>query len=317
VCADDAGIVLFRGLDEVPPSIRPSVASIGVFDGVHRGHQALMRTVLDEAAELNATPVVVTFDRHPLAVISPGNEPPLITTLSQRARAMGSLGIQALIVLHFDDHLRNMSPEEFIRTVLVDALGCEHVVVGANFRFGHNQAGTIETLSDLGKKHGFGVTIFALQTDVQDEVVSSSMIRRHIAEGEMETVAAELDRPYRLEGTVEHGANRGRDLGFPTANLAVHENVILPKLGVYAGWMLWRGNRYPAVTNVGMNPTFGDRETPIVEAYVIDFDQNLYDEQIEIEFTHRLRDELKFEGVDALVEQMGADVEEARRVLGV
>jgi riboflavin kinase/FMN adenylyltransferase len=317
VCADDAGIVIFRGLDEVPASLRPTVASIGVFDGVHRGHQALMRTVLEKASELNATPVVVTFDRHPLAVISPGNEPPLITTLPQRARAMGAVGIAALVVLHFDDQLRNMEPEEFVRAVLVDALGCEHVVVGANFRFGHNQAGTIETLSDLGKKLGFGVTIFALQTDDENEVVSSSLIRLHIAEGEMEQVAAEMDRPYRLEGTVEHGANRGRDLGFPTANLAASENVILPKLGVYAGWLWLRGDRYPAVINVGINPTFGDRDTPIVEAYVIDFDQDLYGEQVEIEFTHRLRDELKFDDVDALVAQMRADVEEGRRILGV
>jgi riboflavin kinase/FMN adenylyltransferase len=316
VCAD-AGIVVFRGLDEVPPSIRPTVASIGVFDGVHRGHQALFATVLERAVELTATPVVVTFDRHPLAIISPGNEPPLITTLSQRARVMGSIGIRALVVLQFDEHLRNMSPEEFVRHVLVDALGCEHVVVGANFRFGHQQAGTIETLVDLGKRYGFGVTIFALQTDDENEVVSSSLIRRHIADGEMEQVAAELDRPYRLEGTVEHGASRGRDLGFPTANLAIPENVILPKLGVYAGWLWWQGTRYPAVVNVGLNPTFGDRDTPIVEAYVIDFDQDLYGEQVEIEFTHRLRDELRFEGVDALVTQMHADVEDARRVLGV
>jgi riboflavin kinase/FMN adenylyltransferase len=316
VCAD-SGIVVFRGLDEVPSSIRPTVVSIGVFDGVHRGHQALMRTVLDEAHELNATPVVVTFDRHPLAVISPGNEPPQITTLTQRARAMGALGIAALVVLHFDDHLRNMEPDEFIRTVLVDALGCEHVVVGANFRFGHNQAGTIETLSDLGKKFGFGVTIFALQTDDENEVVSSSLIRLHIAEGEMEQVAADMDRPYRLEGTVEHGASRGRDLGFPTANLQLAEKVILPKLGVYAGWLWWRGEKYPAVMNVGLNPTFGDRDTPIVEAYVIDFDQSLYGEPVEIDFIHRLRDELKFDAVDALVEQMHKDVEEGRRVLGV
>jgi len=316
VCAD-SGIVVFRGLAEVPSSIRPTVVSIGVFDGVHRGHQALMRTVLDKAHELNATPVVVTFDRHPLAVISPGNEPAQITTLTQRARAMGALGIAALVVLHFDDHLRNMEPDEFIRTVLVDTLGCEHVVVGANFRFGHNQAGTIETLSDLGKKFGFGVTIFALQTDDENEVVSSSLIRLHIAEGEMEQVAADMDRPYRLEGTVEHGASRGRDLGFPTANLQLAEKVILPKLGVYAGWLWWRGEKYPAVMNVGLNPTFGDRDTPIVEAYVIDFDQSLYGEPVEIDFIHRLRDELKFDDVDALVAQMHEDVEEGRRVLGV
>ena len=311
------GIALYHGLAEVPPAIRPAVVSIGVFDGVHRGHQALMRTVIEKATELNATPVVVTFNRHPLAVIAPGSEPPLITTLRQRARVMGEVGIKALVVLEFDDAMRHMSPEEFVRAILVDGLGCAHVVVGANFRFGHQQAGTIETLSDLGKKFGFGVTIFALQLDRGDEVVSSSLIRKHIAEGDMEQVAEELDRPYVLEGTVEHGSARGHDLGFPTANLAVHDHMILPKLGVYAGWMRWKGERYPAVVNVGLNPTFGDRDTPIVEAYIIDFDQDLYDETIEIEFTHRLRDELRFTNVDDLVTQMHADVEQARGLLGI
>jgi len=311
------GIALYNGLAAVPPAVRPAVVSIGVFDGVHKGHQALMRTVIDKATELNATPVVVTFNRHPLAVIAPGSEPPLITTLGQRARVMGEVGIKALVVLEFDDSMRHMSPEEFVRAVLVDGLGCAHVVVGANFRFGHQQAGTIETLSDLGKKFGFGVTIFALQLDRGDEVVSSSLIRKHIAEGDMEQVAEELDRPYVLEGTVEHGSARGHDLGFPTANLAVHDHMILPKLGVYAGWMRRKGERFPAVVNVGLNPTFGDRDTPIVEAYIIDFDQDLYDETIEIEFTHRLRDELRFTNVDDLVTQMHADVDQARGLLGI
>ena len=312
----DAGIVVYRGLSEVPPGIRPSVVSVGVFDGVHRGHQALMRTVIEKATELNATPVVVTFSRHPLAVIAPGSEPPLITTLRQRARVMGAVGIKALVVLEFDEAMRHMSPEEFVRTVLVDGLGCVHAVVGANFRFGHQQAGTIETLTDLGAKFGFGVTIFALQMD-GDEVVSSSLIRKHIADGDVEVVADELDRPYVLEGTVEHGSKRGHDLGFPTANLAVHDHMILPKLGVYAGWMDWNGARHPAVVNVGVNPTFGDRDTPIVEAYVIDFDEDLYGQTIEIEFTHRLRDELRFSNVDDLVQQMGADVARARGLLGI
>jgi riboflavin kinase/FMN adenylyltransferase len=311
------GIVLYSGLDEVPPGIRPTVVSIGVFDGVHRGHQALMRTVIEKATELNATPVVVTFNRHPLAVIAPGTEPPLITTVGQRARVMGEVGIKALVVLEFDAAMRHMSPEEFVRVVLVEGLGCAHIVVGANFRFGHQQSGTIETLCDLGAKFGFGVTIFALQLDRGDEVVSSSLIRKHIAEGDMEQVAEELDRPYVLEGTVEHGSARGHDLGFPTANLAVHDHMILPKLGVYAGWMRWKDGRYPAVVNVGLNPTFGDRDTPIVEAFIIDFDQDLYDETIEIEFTHRLRDELRFTNVDDLVAQMRADVEQARGLLGI
>jgi riboflavin kinase/FMN adenylyltransferase len=310
-------MIVYKGLAGVPSTIRPTVVSIGVFDGVHRGHNALMRTVIEKAVEYKATPVVVTFSRHPLAVIAPGSEPPLITTIGQRARVMGALGIRALVVLEFDEQMRHMSPEEFVRTVLVDGLGCVHAVVGANFRFGHQQSGTIETLTDLGMRFGFGLTIFALQMGEKDEVVSSSLIRAHIADGAVEQVANELDRPYVLEGTVEHGSSRGRDLGFPTANLAVHDRMVLPKLGVYAGWMSWKGDRYPAVINVGMNPTFGDRETPIVEAFILDFDHDLYGEDIEIEFTHRLRDEVRFESVDELVAQMHRDVEQARGLLAL
>jgi riboflavin kinase/FMN adenylyltransferase len=308
--------VIWRGLEEVPPGTRAAV-TIGVFDGVHRGHQALMRKVVEQAERDGATPVVVTFDRHPMEVVAPERAPMLLSTLEQRARAMGAVGIEAVIVLKFDEEFRTWSPEEFVRRVLVDGLGCVHVVVGANFKFGHNQSGTIETLSDLSHAYGFGVTIFALQMEGEDEVVSSSLIRRHVAEGRVERVAEELDRPYTVEGVVEHGAKRGRDLGFPTANLRVPERILLPRLGVYAGWMRWRGARYPVVMNVGVNPTFGDRETPILEVHVLDFDENLYDETVEIDFTHRLRDEMKFEGAEPLVRQMRDDVKRARELLGV
>lgn len=311
------GIDVFRSLDEVPDSIRPCVVTIGVFDGVHRGHQALMRTVVEKAHALDATPVVVTFDRHPLEVIAPGSEPALLTTLPQRARIMATVGIQAVVVLRFDDHLRHMTAEDFVRTVLVDTLGCVHAVVGANFRFGHKQAGTIETLHDLGKAYGFDVTIFALQMAEEADVVSSTMIRRHIAEGLVERAAEALDRPFRLEGYVEHGANRGATLGFPTANLRIPARMLLPKLGVYAGWLLWKSERFPCVMNVGLNPTFGDRSTPIVEAHVLDFNKDLYGEIVEVEFTHRLRDELKFDRVQDLVDQVHADVERARSLLKV
>lgn len=308
------GIAVYRGLGEIPAGLRCAV-TIGVFDGVHRGHQALMRSVVEKARAFDATPAVVTFDRHPLEVIAPGKEPPLITTLPQRARVMEQVGIKALVVLHFDDEFRRLSPEEFVREVLVEKLGCAHVVVGANFRFGHEQAGTIETLHDLGKKYGFDCTIFAL-VGGDREVVSSSLVRAHIAEGLVEQVADELDRPFRLEGYVEHGANRGRDLGFPTANLRVPSRMILPKIGVYAGRLIWKDRSYPAAINVGLNPTFGDRDHPIVEVHVIDFDQSLYGEVVEVEFTHRLRDEMKFPDVESLVRQMKADVEQARALSG-
>lgn len=308
-------LTVYEGLEEVPAGMRSAV-TIGVFDGVHRGHQALMRTVVEQARAHSATPTVVTFDRHPLEIIAPGKQPPLITTLPQRARVMEKVGIQALVVLPFDDGTRHLSPEEFVRKVLLDALGCAHVVVGANFRFGYGGAGTIETLSDLGARYGFGLTIFALQM-AEEDVVSSTMIRRHIAAGEVEKVASELDRPFVLEGVVERGAGRGKGLGVPTANLRVPDRMILPKLGVYAGWLRVKGVRHPMVCNVGVNPTFGDRTTPVVEAHVLDFDADLYGQIVEIEFTHRLRDELRFESVDALIDQMNDDIARARALLGL
>lgn len=307
-------VQVYEGLERIPPSIKPTAVTIGVFDGVHRGHRALMRSVVERAQALRATPVVVTFDRHPLEVIAPGKEPPVLTTLEQRLPLMGETGIEAVVVLGFDEALRTMSPEDFVRQVLVDALGCAHVVVGANFRFGHQQAGTIETLHDLGQAYGFGTTIFALVDD-RREVVSSSLIRAHVSDGEVERVIGELERPYRVPGVVVHGASRGRDLGFPTANVDVPARVLLPKVGVYAGWVRLAGERLPALINVGLNPTFEDRTSPVVEAYILDFDRDIYGEQVEVEFTHRLRDELRFGSVEELVEQISRDVERGRALL--
>ncbi|MCA1833082.1 MAG: bifunctional riboflavin kinase/FAD synthetase [Actinomycetota bacterium] len=304
-----------RGLKDLPKDVKPSVCTVGVFDGVHKGHQALMGQVLKEAQTKKGTPVVVTFDRHPLELIAPGKEPPIITTPRQRAEAMESLGIEVLLILKFDDALRHLSPEDFVQKVLIDALGCVHVVVGKNFRFGHQHAGTVETLQELGKTDGFTVEIFDLVGD--DEVVSSTLIRRQIAEGNVEVAAQELGRPFRIEGHVEHGAKRGKGLGFPTANLRVPDKFILPKIGVYAGWLRWKGRRYPTVVNVGLNPTFEDRTSPIVEAYVLDFDRDLYGEVVGVEFTHHLRDELKFDDVEDLKKAIGNDVKRARELLGV
>lgn len=306
-----------HGLSALPADVKPSVCTIGVFDGVHKGHQALMGRVVDEARARNATPVVVTFDRHPLELIAPGKEPPLITTPRQRAEAMAELGIEVLLVLRFDDALRHLSAQEFARRVLSDALGTVHVVVGRNFRFGHEHAGTVDTLETLGKEYGFTIEIFDLVGEGGEPVVSSTLIRRQLAEGQVEVVAEELGRPFKLDGTVEHGASRGKGLGFPTANIRVPQKVLLPKLGVYTGWLTWQGARYPTVVNVGLNPTFEDRTSPVVEAYLLDFEGDLYGEVVSVEFTHRLRDELKFDSAEALVRQIELDVARARELLGV
>jgi riboflavin kinase/FMN adenylyltransferase len=307
------------GLSGLPPEAKPSVCTIGVFDGVHKGHQQLIGRVAAEANERHATPVVVTFDRHPLELIAPGKEPPLITTPRQRAEAMEQLGIQVLLVLRFDDSLRHLSAEEFVRRVLVDALGVLHVVVGRNFRFGHEHAGTVDVLRELGERYGYTVEIVDLvaQEAGGGRPVSSTLIRQQISEGNVEDVAAEMGRPFRIEGHVERGAHRGKGLGFPTANLRIAEKILLPKIGVYAGWLTWKGSRYPAVVNVGLNPTFEDRTAPIVEAHVLDFEADLYGEVVSIEFTHRIRDELKFGDVAELVRAMHDDVATGRRLLGI
>lgn len=304
---------IVRGLDRIPAEIKPCVATIGVFDGVHRGHQALIRAVVEQARARSVDAVVVTFDRHPLEIIAPGKEPPLLTTDRQRSEAIAEAGADWLVLLEFDEEFRSLSPEAFVEQVIVGRLGCVHVVTGVNFRFGYGHAGTIETLTDLAARYGFEVAIFALVAD--GEPISSSRIRALIAEGDVETAAEDLGRPVVIEGTVGPGAGRGRGLGIPTANLVVDERLLLPGNGVYAGWLRWRGGRAPAVINVGLNPTFEDRDRPIVEAHALDFDEDLYGQEVGVEFTRRLRDERPFESVEALMDQIHQDIAIARDLL--
>jgi riboflavin kinase/FMN adenylyltransferase len=306
-----------QGLTGLLDNVKPSVATVGVFDGVHRGHQMLIQKVVDEARARGASSVVVTFDRHPLELLSPKDAPELITTLRQRAEVFEQIGVDVLLVLRFDDKFRQYPPEHFIEAVLVEALGTFHLVVGANFRFGHGGTGSVETLQQMGKELGFSVEVFSLLDDTAGTVaVSSSLIRRQLLDGEVERVAEELGRPFRLEGHVVKGAGRGRTLGIPTANLDIPPKVILPKVGVYAGWMVVGGERVPAVINVGYNPTFEERDRPIVEVHALDFDADLYGKVIGVEFTHHLRDAVKYEGADALMEQIRRDIAQARELLG-
>jgi len=311
-------VITAQGLSGLPADVKPSVATVGVFDGVHTGHQMLLRRVVETARERSAKAVVVTFDRHPLELLNPPIAPRLITTLRQRAEVFEEIGIDVLLVLRFDDKFRQFPAEDFIHRVIVGALGAVHLVVGENFRFGHGGTGTVEMLKDLGAENGFDVDVFELlEGSSEDEAVSSSLIRRQIAEGEVERVAEELGRPFRLEGHVVKGAGRGRALGIPTANLELPPKMILPKVGVYAGWMEHGGERHPAVINVGFNPTFEDRSAPIVEVHALDFDADLYGQVVGVEFTHRLRDELKFTDSESLMVEIRKDIAKARELLGV
>ena len=307
-----------QGLTGVPADVKPAVATIGVFDGVHVGHQMLIKKVVDEARARGASSVVVTFDRHPLELLSPKDAPQLITTLRQRAEVFDAIGVDVLLVLRFDDKFRQFPAEHFIERVLVEALGAVHLVVGANFRFGHGGTGSVEMLEAMGRDLGFTVDVYPLlEPGDGSEAISSSLIRRQIAEGEVERVAEELGRPFRLEGHVVKGAGRGRTLGIPTANLDIPPKVILPKVGVYAGWLVADGERIPAVINVGFNPTFEERDRPIVEAHALDWEGDLYGKVIGVEFTHHLRDERKFPDADSMMEEIRHDIARARDLLGV
>lgn len=294
----------------------PAVVTIGTFDAVHRGHQALFRRVVDEARRLQATPTVITFDRHPIEVLAPEKAPCRITTLEQRLRLVEELGVERALVLPFTRDLASLEPEAFVEEVLVAGLGVRKVLVGRDFRFGRERRGDVELLGDLGRREGFEVEACEL-VEGEDGPVSSTVVRRLVSEGGVGSAAELLGRPFRLAGSVVHGAGRGgAELGFPTANLEVHPLACLPGLGVYAGWWLWDGRRIPGAVNVGIRPTFTPDPEPVVEIHLLDFSGDLYGATGEIEFHSRLRDELRFSSAEELVEQMRADVEETRRRLG-
>ncbi|MFC4059348.1 bifunctional riboflavin kinase/FAD synthetase [Planomonospora corallina] len=311
----------WHGLDDVPEGWGRSVVTIGVFDGVHAGHQRLVARAVAMAGRLGLPSVVVTFDPHPDEVVRPGTHPPRLTTVRHRAELLRALGVDAVCVLPFTLEFSRMSPDEFVQTVLVDRLHAAGVVVGENFRFGHKASGDVETLRTLGEKYDFQAEGVPLVVD--GDTVSSTMIRRRLAEGDVEAVTAALGRPHRVEGVVVRGYQRGRQLGFPTANVEPPELTAIPPDGVYAGWLqgiavgnlpaAYDGERWPAAISVGTNPTF-EGVARTVEAYALDRDDlELYGAHVAVEFGTRLRDNLRFDSIEALVEQMHADVDEARR----
>ncbi len=301
------------GLQSVQPA--PSVVVIGFFDGVHRGHQSLVSRALRSAQASGVRSVVVTFDRHPLEVVNPGARPPLLMTLDQRLRALSALDVDLVVALPFDDSLRHLSPVAFIEHVLAGPLQARHVVVGANFRFGHKAAGDVTTLADLGPVYDFTSEAVTL-LEMDEIVISSTEIRAAVERGDVAQAARWLGRPHELEGIVVRGDQRGRQLGYPTANLQVDPRAAIPAEGVYAGHLrLHDGTRHPAAISVGTNPTFGGVTTVRVEAFLIDYEGDLYGVETALDFTHHLRGQQKFDDVDDLVTQMGADVERARELL--
>jgi riboflavin kinase/FMN adenylyltransferase len=287
-----------------------SVVVIGVFDGVHKGHQLL----LNRAKEISNGRIIIalTFDPHPMQILAPERAPTMLTTLSDRVELLKIHNADQVAVLKFNEKFAAMSPSNFVKDILVEQLKASTVIVGKNFTYGHKAAGTVDSLVADGATFNFTVDIQDLE-DADDQVISSSRIRKLILEGQVETARTLLTRPHRLDGVVVHGEKRGREIGYPTANLGNIQGQTIPNDGVYAGWLTVGINHWPAAISIGTNPTFeGDRGRQ-VEAYAIDqIGLELYDQSASIEFGWRLRDTLKFDGLDPLLIQMKLDCDQAR-----
>ena len=309
-------------LGDVPSGFGPSVVTIGNFDGVHRGHRVVLGRVVERARELGALAVAITFDPHPLAVLYPERAPQPLSTVDHKLELLAAEGLDGVLVMPFTHELAGQSPRQFVEETLVAGLGARAVVVGGDMRFGKGNAGNVDTLRELGKELGFEVDVVADEGTAagdDDRRWSSTWVRELVAAGDVEAAADVLGRPHRVTGTVVHGDHRGRELGYPTANLAPDAVGAVPADGVYAGWLtrLDRAERLPAAISVGTNPTFQGTQRR-VEAYVLDRDDlDLYGETVALEFTHRLRPTLRFGGVDDLVRQMAEDVVRCRVLLDV
>ena len=290
-----------------------SVVALGNFDGVHLGHQAVLRRAVEEGRRRGAGVVAATFHPHPRAVLGPRVQPKLLTTLELRREALLRYGADEVRTIRFDQELSKKSPEEFVRDVLVGELRAEAVVVGKNFRFGHSAAGDVEELRRLMRFSGREAYVVAVRSEAGKGAISSTIIRELIAEGEVGEAAKLLGRPYVLRGEVVVGDRRGRNIGFPTANVLPDPASVVPARGVYAGFVCVGEKVQAACTNVGVAPTF-ERNQSRVEAHLLDFDGDLYGRVVDVSFLQRIRLEKKFSGVHDLKAQIARDVEEARRI---
>lgn len=299
-------------IEDVTPE--PSVVTIGAFDGVHRGHQTLVRRAVDAARQRGVRSVAMTFDPHPAAVVRPGSEPPLLQTLPDRVAGLDAAGVDEVVVLQFTRELASLGPHEFLEEVLVGRLAPVKVVVGTNFRFGHRAAGDVVVLAEGGERHGYEVEAVTL-LELDGEPISSSTVRERLAAGDVAWSTKALGRPHEVVGEVVPGDGRGRTIGVPTANVAVGDGLLVPGNGVYAGHARLGERRWPCVTNVGTRPTF-DGTGVTVESHLLDADVELYGERLAVSFEHRLRGEQKFDGPDELVAQIRRDLDEARDLLG-
>ncbi|MFF0291648.1 bifunctional riboflavin kinase/FAD synthetase [Streptomyces sp. NPDC005262] len=308
----------WRGLEDIPQDWGRSVVTIGSYDGVHRGHQLIIGRAVDRARELGVPSVVVTFDPHPSEVVRPGSHPPLLAPHHRRAELMAELGVDALLILPFTTEFSKLAPADFIVKVLVDKLHAQLVIEGPNFRFGHKAAGNVQLLTEFGATYDYSVEVIDLYVSGEaggGEPFSSTLTRRLVAEGDVAGAAEILGRPHRVEGTVVRGAQRGRDMGFPTANVETLPHTAIPADGVYAGWLNANGERMPAAISVGTNPQFDGTERT-VEAYAIDrVGLDLYGLHVSVDFLAYVRGMAKFDSLDDLLVAIAADVKRAGELI--
>ena len=307
----------FWGLENIPAHFGPSAVTIGKFDGVHVGHRQILTQLTQISQDHNLVSTVVTFDRHPMALLNPEDMPADIISLEERLDLISQAGVQVCVVLTFEEHLSKLSPEEFVKDILSQSLNARVVLAGKDFRFGADAVGDISTLTTLGKEHGFDVVLIEDVSLSGGERVSSSLIREAMAQGDMARVKTFLGRYPRVIGEVVHGEKRGRAMGFPTANLSPDATGLIPADGIYAGWFYNKGKKHPCAISVGTNPTFDNVTRRTVEAYVLDQDFDVYGHHVEVEFVEHLRGMVAYESVDALIEQMNRDVENTRKSLGL
>ncbi|MBI5846986.1 MAG: bifunctional riboflavin kinase/FAD synthetase [Nitrospirae bacterium] len=305
-------MLLITDLGKITRPFTNSVITLGNFDGIHLGHQELVRMVMKRAQEIQGQSMVVTFRPHPLKVLAPDKCPPLISIYEEKIELFKKLGIDVLVKIPFSLHFAEMSPREFVKKILCDLLGTKEIFVGCNYRFGKGREGTTETLKQMGEEFGFRVNEVE-QIFLKSELISSTKIRQLLRAGEVEHAAELLGRPYAITGIVVKGDSRGKTLGFPTANIA-SKHAIIPSNGVYAVKLSARDTCHDGVVNIGLRPTF-ETKSLAIEVHVFDFNEDLYGEEVTVYFIKKLRKEKKFDSADALIAQITKDIAEAKTVL--
>lgn len=289
----------------------PMAIALGYFDGIHLGHQHLIKTMKKVAEEKKLKSAVFTFKSHPLSIISPKHSPRLLFSNHKKIKTLQSLGIDFMIYPDFSRKVMNEKPEDFVRKVLINELNAKHIVVGFNYKFGYKGQGTSNTLIEYGKKYGFAVTIID-PVKIDDQVISSTLIRKLIQKGDMDLAEKYLGESYSIIGKVIHGKGLGKKISIPTANIKIENTMVVPKNGVYHTQVQYNGIKYDALTNVGSNPTFSNHPFRI-ESFIVNFDKDIYGEEIEIFFKKRIRPEIKFSSIEDMTAQIKRDIETIRR----